>query len=219
MASSELQFPIIDSHIHLYPSSELETLAWYTPESPLAGQKSLDEYTRATNSAKEKLEGFIFLETDRKHDLEAGVRDGSGWKYPLMEVDWLRRIATGQPKAGEGHAEEHAKLCLAIIPWAPVSSGADALEKYVDAVSEAAGDAFGKVRGFRYLVQDKPEGTMGKEGFVDGVKWLGRKGYVFDLGVDQRSGGLWQLEAAVEMIERAHAGVDPEDKTTIIISE
>lgn len=47
-----------------------------------------------------------------------------------------------------------------------------------------------KVRGVRYLLQDKPAGTMLKEGFVEGLKWLGREGLVFDLGVDARSGGL-----------------------------
>jgi len=44
-----------------------------------------------------------------------------------MEVDWLKRIALGTPKAGEGHTAEQKKLCLAIVPWAPVPSGAEAM--------------------------------------------------------------------------------------------
>jgi L-rhamnono-1,4-lactonase len=111
---------------------------------------------------------------------------------PLMEVDWLKRIALGTPREGEGHSAEQKKLCLAIVPWAPVPSGAAVLERYVKEVEKHAGDSFGKIKGFRYLVQDKPKGTMLQDGFIEGLKWLGRKGYVFDLGVDQHSGGKWQ---------------------------
>jgi len=218
MAEEPADYPIIDSHIHLYPASEVESLAWCKPSNPLHGQHSLEEYAAATGSPP-SLEGFIFLETDRKHDLELGARDGSGWEFPLMEVDWLKRIALGTPKEGEGHTSDQKKLCLAIIPWAPVPSGADTLERYVAEVEKHAEGSFGKIRGFRYLVQDKPKGTMLQDGFIDGLKWLGKKGYVFDVGVNQHSGGKWQLEEAVEMIEKAHKGVDEEEKVTFIISE
>ena len=218
MAEAPADYPIIDSHIHLYPASEVETLAWCKPSNPLHSQHSLEEYAAATGSCP-SLEGFIFLETDRRHDLELGDRDGSGWEFPLMEVDWLKRIALGTPKEGEGHTPEQKKLCLAIIPWAPVPSGADALERYVAEVKKHAEGSFGKIKGFRYLVQDKPKGTMLQHGFIDGLKWLGKKGYVFDLGVDQNSGGKWQLEEAVEMIEKAHEGVEEEENVTFIISE
>jgi L-rhamnono-1,4-lactonase len=218
MADEPADYPIIDSHIHLYPASEVETLAWYEPSNPLHGQHSLNEYTTATGSPSSFV-GFIFLETDRKHDLKSGVKDGTGWTFPLMEVDWLKRIALGTPKAGEGHTAEQKKLCLAIVPWAPVPSGAEALERYVGEVEKHAEGSFGKIRGFRYLVQDKPKGTMLQDEFIEGLKWLGKKGFVFDLGVDQHGGGKWQLEEAVEMIENAHEGVDEEEKVTFIISE
>jgi L-rhamnono-1,4-lactonase len=218
MAEESADYPIIDSHIHLYPASEVETLAWCKPSNPLRNQHSLEEYAAATGSPP-SLEGFVFLETDRKHDLESGADDGSGWEFPLMEVDWLKRIALGTPKEGEGHTPEQKKLCLAIIPWAPVPSGAQILERYVKEVEKHAEGSFGKIKGFRYLVQDKPKGTMLQDNFVEGVQWLGKKGFVFDLGVDQHRGGKWQLEEAVDMIERAHEGVDEEDKVTFIISE
>jgi L-rhamnono-1,4-lactonase len=38
--------------------------------------------------------------------------------------------------------------------------------------------------------------------FVEALKWLGREGFSFDLGVDARQGGLWQLEEAVEMMQK-----------------
>lgn len=215
--STSPEYPIIDSHIHLYPASELETLAWVTPTNPLNKQHSLEEY-KAITGEPPSLEGFIFLETDRKSSVEAG-EDGKGWEMPLMEVDWLKRIALGTPKSGEGHTAEDKKLCLAIIPWAPVPGGAEVMEKYVKEVENHAGESLAKIRGFRYLVQGKPRGVMLQDKFIEGLKWLGKKGYVFDLGVDQHSGGKWQLEEAVEMIARAHEGVPEEEKVVFIISE
>lgn len=216
--ADEPQYPIIDSHIHIYPASECDTLAWCTSSSPLHGQHSVDEYVSATGSPA-ALEGFIFLETDRKNDLKLGAEDGSGWEMPLKEVDWLKRVALGAPKEGEGHSKEQAKLCLAIIPWAPLPSGAAIIERYVEEAKKHAEESFKKIRGFRYLVQDKPKGVMLQPEFIEGLKWMGRNGYVFDLGVDQHNGGRWQLLEAVEMIGKAHEGVPEKEKVIFIISE
>jgi L-rhamnono-1,4-lactonase len=217
MASTDV--PIIDSHIHLYPSSELSTLAWHTPSNPIGTQHSLTEYIAATSSSKSSLEGFIFVETDRKHDLQRGVADGSGWECPLMEVDWLKRIALGTPKLGEGHGPEHKDLVLAIVPWAPLPSGVVALEGYVEMVKERAGESWGKIRGWRYLVQDKQQGTMLGGGVLEGLKWLGRKGWAFDVGVDHHRGGDWQLEETLEMVKRAHEGVAEGEKVAFILGK
>ena len=216
--SQPAAYSIVDSHIHLFPESELDTLAWAEPSNSLYKQHSLEQYESATGSPA-SLEGFIFLETDRKNDLKLGAEDGSGWEMPLMEVDWLKRIALGTPKDGEGHTEEQRKLCLAIIPWAPLPSGQQILERYVKEVEKHAEGSFAKVRGFRYLLQDKPKGTMLSPAFIEGLRWLGRKGYVFDVAVDQNRQGKWQLEETVAMIEKAHEGVEEKDKVTFIISE
>ncbi|OWP04403.1 hypothetical protein B2J93_7946 [Marssonina coronariae] len=215
MAERAVEYPIVDSHIHLYPSSELEQLSWCSAGHPLYGQRSLDEYAEATGSPA-SLAGFVFLETDRKHDLTLGADGGSGWEMPLAEVAWLKRIALGTPRDGEGHSEEQKKLCLAIVPWAPVPSGGDVLERYVGEVEQHAGQSFGKIKGFRYLVQSRPRGTMLGPDFIDGLRWLGRHGYVFDLGVDQHGGGRWQLDEAVAMIEKAHEGVPEAERVTFV---
>ncbi|KAI0024285.1 amidohydrolase [Xylariomycetidae sp. FL0641] len=209
-------FPIIDAHIHLYPESEVKTIAWCKEGHPLATQQSLKQYKEAIADAP--LKGFIFLEADRKHDLEAGAKDGSGWEYPLMEVSWLKRIITGQPKEGEGHTAEDASLCKAFVPWAPLPSGPEVMEKYIELVKKEAGESWPKVRGFRYLLQDKPNGTMLQDKFIESLRLLGRKGYVFDLGIDQHNRGRTQLEEVVEMIDRAHDGVPEEEKVTFIIN-
>ncbi|KAJ3567540.1 hypothetical protein NPX13_g6731 [Xylaria arbuscula] len=208
--------PIIDSHIHLYPESELSTLAWCSPENPLAKQHSVDEYKAASSSSPPQ--GFIFIETDRKNDLDAGVKDGSGWTSPLMEVSWLKRIVTGQPKPGEGHAKEDGSLCAAYIPWAPLPSGSSAMEKYIQLVKKEAGESWPKIRGFRYLLQDKPNGTMLQQDFIESLRLLGRMGFVFELGVDQHRRGRTQLEEVVEMIDRAHDGVPEDEKVVFIIN-
>ena len=75
------------------------------------------------------------------------------------------------------------------------------------------------MKGFRYLLQDKPNGTALSDDFIEGLKLLGRKKFVFDLGVDQHKRGRIQLEEAVEMIDRAHDGVDEEDKVVFILSK
>ncbi|WYZ41638.1 hypothetical protein EsH8_V_000533 [Colletotrichum jinshuiense] len=211
-------YPIVDSHIHLYPENEIETLAWASPENPIAKQRSVSDYIAATGSPQ-NLKGFIFLETDRKHDLEAGARDASGWEFPLMEVAWLRRIAEGKPRDGEGHSPDQSALCLGIVPWAPLPSGAAVMEKYLDHVKDVAGEqTWPKIRGFRYLLQDKPHGTGLTDEFISSLKLLGKRGFVFDLGVDQHRRGKQQLDDALEIISRAHEGVPEEEKVTFVIN-
>lgn len=208
--------PIVDSHIHLFPASHLPTLAWYTPDSPLGAQHSVDEYRHASSSistertterttGKSKyLRGFIFLETDRISSVADGQPDSPGWMHALDEVSFLTRIALGEPVAGEGHDAAQKDLCLGIIPWAPVPGGPEALSSYMAKVKERTRieEVWRKVRGVRYLVQDKPAGVMLQTEFMDGLRWLGQQGLIFDLGVDARQGGLHQLREAVEMMDR-----------------
>ncbi|KAL4766075.1 uncharacterized protein BDW70DRAFT_41315 [Aspergillus foveolatus] len=214
-----MAFPIVDSHIHLFPESHLPTLAWYTPNNPLASQHSVDEYRSAVKSST-SLRGFIFLETDRLSSFEELETGKHGWTHALDEVSLLARIASGTPLPGEGHNAEDRDLCLGIVPWAPVPGGPDALEKYMALVKERAGseEVWRKIRGVRYLVQDKPAGVMLQPAFIEGLKWLGRQGLTFDLGVDARQGGIWQLEEAVEMMRRVYEGVEEQNKVTIVIN-
>ncbi|PSR84175.1 hypothetical protein BD289DRAFT_368930 [Coniella lustricola] len=226
--------PILDSHIHLYPASELSSLAWNTPGHPLWAQHSLDEYRRATASSSDILSGFIFVETDRRNDSSSSSSSSSdtndSYTGPLEEVSFLARIASNRPRPGEGHGHSGASslgdkdLCLGIIPWAPVHRGPQVLAQYLDTVRDTCrrdGDeqTWAKVKGFRYLLQDKPDGTMLKQEFVDGLRLLGDKRLVFDVGVDLHRRGMRQLEEVVELVERVHEGVAArESKTTFILN-
>lgn len=228
-----MSIPIVDSHIHLFPATHLPSLAWHGPDNPLGSQHSVDEYRAATasiptttssdsttpSSSTYYLRGFIFLETDRISSLDESSATG-GWTNPLDEVSFLARVALGEPLPGEGHTASDRALCLGIVPWAPVPAGPEALQRYMALVREQTRteDVWRKVRGARYLLQDKPAGTMLGKGFVEGVRWLGREGLVFDLGVDARQGGLWQLREAVEMMRRVYDGVKEEERVVFVIS-
>ncbi|KAL4893334.1 hypothetical protein BDV59DRAFT_201915 [Aspergillus ambiguus] len=215
-----MPIPIVDSHIHLFPASHLPTLAWHGPDNPLASQHSVDQYRLATASTSTSpdasestyLRGFVFLETDRISSVE---ESGKGWSHTLDEVSFLTRVITGEPVAGEGHHADDRHLCLGIVPWAPVPGGPAALEKYMALVKERtrSDDIWRRVRGVRYLVQDKPAGVMTQPDFIDGLVWLGRKKLAFDLGVDARQGGLGQLREAVEMMRRVY----DEEKSSLIM--
>lgn len=234
--------PILDSHIHLYPASELPTLAWATPGHPLYRQHAPADYRRAASSSLDLLSGFIFLETDRRttstdpdptgssgtearEEGKEEKEEQASWKYPLQEISYLARIAGGRPRPGESHdAAADAALCRGIVPWAPVPGGAGVLRSYLAAarrVCERDGGegVWRRVRGFRYLLQDKPGGTMLGDGFVEGVRFLGREGFVFDVGVDQHRRGRAQLEEVVGLVERAHEGVAEAERVVFVLSE
>ncbi|KAL2203971.1 amidohydrolase family protein [Sarocladium strictum] len=216
-----LLLPIIDSHIHLWPGAEHDTLAWNTPESSFhKQQRSVVEY-KVAGSSSPSLLGYIFIETDRKNnhpDGEATPEDEKkSWEAPLQEIRWMRRLVLGEPEGEEGHEAADKKLCLGLVPWAPMVRGPEVLERYLAQAEEAAGEeTWKKVKGFRYLVQDKPHGTMLTDEFIGSLKLLGRKGYTFDVGVDHHRRGKKQLEELVEMVGKAHEGV-PEDKQVVLI--
>ena len=207
-------FSIIDTHIHLYPASEIETLAWCSQGHKLRGQFSVEQYKLATSDHL-SLRGFVFVETDRKHHLESD----EGWKHPLEEVEWITRVAAGKPRVGEGHSPNDRSKCLAVVPWAPVPLGRVGLARYIEQVKIRAGEVSNRVVGFRYLLQDKAKGTMLQPRFIDGLRWLGEQSYSFDLGVDYRSGGIWQLDEAIQMIQTVQEGASEASCVVFVISK
>ncbi|KAJ5247688.1 amidohydrolase family protein [Penicillium chermesinum] len=91
-----------------------------------------------------------------------------------------------------------------------LTGGPGILERYMGKVRARAKTehVWRKIRGVRYLVQDKPAGVMLQPPFLQGVRWIGKQGYTFDLGVDARKGGLHQLHEAVEMMRQVYDGLD-----------
>lgn len=229
----EEKFPVIvDTHIHLFPASEIDQLAWQTPAGPLHSQHSLDDYTNAVTSTaslcgveetsapvsrgrcKPTLHGFVFVETDRKSGL-----DPSKWFSALNEIKYLRRVAEGHPRLGEGHEAKHAHLCKAIIPWAPIPAGVEPMNEYRRLAQEAAGEAYGLIRGWRYLIQDKDCGVMLQESFIKSLRALGERNEVFELGIDYHKRGEEQLLEAIECLEKVYDGVATSQRVRVVISE
>lgn len=216
MAEGSLFYPIIDSHVHLYPESELESISWIPQSSPLYEQKSIDQYRDATRSSP-LLAGFVAIENDRKYTLESSHTYVPEWAGPLQEVSWLSRIALGEPRPGEGHSVADSHLCLGIIPFAPIAEGPVALAKYLDGAKKAAGGAWDKIKGFRYLLQDKPDGTALQDEFIQSLQFLGRQGYSFDVCVNYHRRGKQLLSDTVGMMERVLHGVPENQQITIVL--
>lgn len=202
MAMSSAELEKIDSHIHLYAAKHIPDLAWtgeLPADHPLSRQNSVSEY-RAATSAPQNLKGFIFLETDRKSSL-----DPDHWDHALDEVSFLDRIVRDSPFPGEGYGNKDGSLVKAIVPWAPVPLGPKGLSAYMAKLRERCGDdTWKRVRGVRYLLQDKSMEVMRSENLANGLRWLGERSFTFDLGVDARSVGMEQLQEAVKLLERVY---------------
>lgn len=200
-AYEQIDFPIIDSHIHLYARDHIEDLAWTSilaSDHALNRQYSVAEY-RAASKSQPNLVGFVFVETDRKSSLSE-----DGWTHPLAELDFLKRIKAGTPKAEEGHTSEDKSFLLGAVPWAPLPTDQSLLTTYLDRMNSGKDENATQsdlVKGFRYLVQDKPHGTQLKPNFINNLLTLERQGLkTFDLGVDFHRNGASQLQESIDML-------------------
>lgn len=203
MAAITSQIELLDSHIHLFAHKHLKTLNWTEglPEShPLNRQRSVDDYRRATNESR--VIGFIFVETDRKYDIRT-----SDWTHPLREVEFFVRIASGDAGNDEGFKPRDKELALAMVPWAPMCEGARVLEEYVSLVKRACINHkyMSLIKGFRFLLQNQPQGTMLTAQFIQSLEWLHVHDYSFDLTIDCHSTGLWQIQESIELLKLLQA--------------
>lgn len=217
---------IIDSHVHLWPESmsNEDGHTWMTPGMPLAKQHVLSDYCKASqqeatlNSPKEYLvEGVVYVETDVRY--AAPSRDLAVWaKGPLDEIRFLRCIVEGE------HGDGDSEMLKGIVAWAPVDQSPAVLEEWLDVAERTAGpQSWARFKGFRFLLQaihdqTKFETLLHSKDFIQNLRILGQRGFAFDVGVDQRSGGIWQLEKVCKAMETAHEGVPKERKVTFIIN-
>ncbi|KAI9659830.1 MAG: hypothetical protein M1821_001181 [Bathelium mastoideum] len=225
---------LIDSHIHLWPAAEAnaDQHAWMK-NHPLAKRYSIEDYLDATGESTHgpiedrQLKGFVYVETDRRLVHEEAENNLEAWTTKTLdELRWLRRIVESKAQAGEGHGENGSRLLLAVVAWAPIHKGPERFSQYVELARDVAGpDTFARIKAFRFLLQPITDETKFREvalaeQTIQTLKGFKRNGndFAFDVGVDQRSGGVWQLEQAVEMIEKVHAGEDSNDKVTFVLN-
>lgn len=186
---------VIDSHIHLFANPQLESLAWMTNDNKLYGNHRLDEYQNVINSNYFDPKGCIFIETDVKSGL-----DEQQWNLPIQEFLFVERIVNNQQLIDEGNADG-SNFIKAIIPWAPIPVANELLLEYISKLKSSTQNKsnLNLIKGFRYLLQDKPTGTMISSNFIENLNWLGRNDYIFDLGIDIHTNGLNQLKEFTEV--------------------
>lgn len=214
---------VIDSHIHLWPENAANENGhvWMTPGMPLAKQHILPDYYEASQQtstpSETKVHGVVYVETDRRYDPPTGSL--AEWAAnPLDEVKFVRSIVEGD------YGSRDRQMLLGIVLWAPMNQPPEVLREWLRLAEQAAGPTtWQRVKGFRFLLQaihDEAEFkdlVLGPD-FAANLKLLGQRGFSFDIGVDQHSGGPWQLEWVYMAMQRAHAGVEDGQKVTFIIN-
>ncbi len=197
----------IDTHVHLYGTPQLKNLAWMkeSENSPLNSSHTIDKYiTDASDIDNLDIEGIIFIEVDVKSSVTT-IPQEQGWELPIEEYAMIGRIISGKLDPNEGESNKKTRnLIKGFIPWAPIPLGKEAVDKYITLLKNKDKECYQFVKGFRYLVQDKPPKTMLQDKFIESLNWISENGFVFDLGIDVHNpnGGLWQFEEAFEMFSK-----------------
>ncbi|KAF2216063.1 hypothetical protein CERZMDRAFT_56684 [Cercospora zeae-maydis SCOH1-5] len=196
--------------------------AWMTPGMPLAKQHLLSDYYQAykqdeLHKKNVTVEGVVYVETDVRYDKLNG--DLRSWaRGPLDEIKFLRDVAEGK------YGERDRQSLVGIVAWAPMDQSTSVLEEWLRLAEETAGrETWKRVKGFRFLLQfihDQKafETLVWSDHFMRNLQLLGRRGLAFDVGVDQHSGGVWQLQAMATAMEKAHLGVPEAEKVTFVIN-
>lgn len=179
-------YNIVDSHIHLIDDSLKHIWRREQPDV-LAGNHRLQEYTSSTDS-RYTVNGIIWIEALCSHTLDNGME---GMRNAIEECKYVLRY-------NEGEKPGYVK---AMIPLIPLPWGTR-ITDYVEVLKEELGNQYSLVKGYRYLFQDKPPGTMLDPKVIEGLKWLDANGYVFDYGIDIHNGGIWQFEESVELFRQ-----------------
>jgi len=210
--------PIIDSHVHLFPlgDANAENHAWMATLPAMLKKHDIEDYVKvsARENADYDVKGVVFVEVDRNvNPLAEKVED---WAWgPLKELRYLKQVVEG----------ENGDLIRAIVPWAPVDRGIEGLNMYLKVAQREAGEkAWSRVKGFRFLLQGVTQKEdfkklTDRDDFIDVLREFGDREWAFDLGIDQRRVGNWQLEEAIDIIERTHRGKPKQKKVTFILSK
>ncbi|KAF2493611.1 hypothetical protein BU16DRAFT_551406 [Lophium mytilinum] len=195
---------------------------------PLATRHGISDYNAATSSSPTQPSAFIYVETDRALPTPSPPIESSAAAFsirralekwaaePLEELRFLRRIIEGKPQGeGDGFQAGDGDKMAGIVAFAPLHLTPRMFDIYLLLAKEVAGpETWSRVVGFRYLLQgmrDQREFSkfVWEESWLSNLVGLGKvgtgpgnRGWTFDVGVDMRSGGVWQLEKAAEMVER-----------------
>ncbi|QIW99097.1 hypothetical protein AMS68_004615 [Peltaster fructicola] len=209
---------VIDSHVHLWPQSMADESGhrWMTPGMPLAKEHNLADYLTAVQHtySPDLFGGFIFVETDPRHEHSDSTL-AERYRGPLDEIRFLQ---------AEISKPDFRRLLVAAVIWAPLLESTIDLRSWLSMAQQVAGEVlWPRVRGFRYLLQDITDRARFEQlvchgSFVENLKVLGQKNFAFDVGVDQHSGGIWQLYLVADAIKQAHTDVPDSQKVICILN-
>lgn len=178
-------YSIIDSHIHLLDENE-DLWNWEHPHF-LAGNHRLQDYIQDSQSNQFHIRGVVWIEADARYTLDNGIE---GTRAPIDECKFVLEYLGLYP----GYV-------VALVPWAPVPWGSK-VSNYVAELKKELGSNFSAIKGFRFLLQDKPSGVMTDPAFISGLKWFQDHDYAFDWGIDIHNGGSWQFEESISVFQQ-----------------
>jgi len=196
-----------------------------TPDFILTKQHLLQDYYEASDpespTSDYEVQGVVYLETDRAL-LSSEGRSLSQWAaQPIEEIKFLLAMVEGE------YGDRDAKTLVALIPWAPMDQGRAVFEEWLELARETAGPkTWKRVRGFRFLLQAITDQTEFRN-LVLGDEFLSilrsfrteERNFVFEVGVSQHEGGVWQLETFAEAIQEVNEGVPIEKQVVLILSK
>ncbi|OAL47362.1 hypothetical protein IQ07DRAFT_573327 [Pyrenochaeta sp. DS3sAY3a] len=204
--------PVFDSHVHLWPASAAHSTShkWMELGGPLTRQYSSTDYLASCPSQPI---GYVYVETDRTLGVvpkDSQSISSDEWiayvQQPFEEIKYLRRIVE-QNGTLEDNNPGNSHLLKGIVLWAPLQATPEAFSEYLkEAEREAGPIMWNRVKGFRFLLQSYNDRSALRE-LVFSENWLqnlivlGRQGYTFDITVDTKRRGAWQLEIIAEMIQ------------------
>lgn len=195
-------------------------------------EKEEEDDPSSSSSSKPILKGIIYVETDVRYSTPPPttptpptISSLQSWtRGPLQEIQFLRSIITGS------YGSHASGKLLGIVAWAPMTQPPLILSQWLQLVQDEAGEqTWLRIKGFRYLLQFISEKevfenvVVRNENLIENLEILGQRGLVFDVGVDQRSGGIWQLEGMVRVMQKVWArgeekGVPVEERVVFVIN-
>ncbi|KAI5252611.1 hypothetical protein E4T42_03339 [Aureobasidium subglaciale] len=213
--------PIIDSHIHLWPASaaDQDGHAWMSdPDFVLSKQHILSDYTAASSSNSPA--SVVYVETDRRLQDPSSSALETWAAEAIKELQFLRSIVEGD------YGAEASNLLQGIVSWAPVHQGPEVFSQWLDIAEQTTGtETWKRVKGFRFLLQaitDKTEfeNLVLSDDFIAILKSFSSRTnkFSFDVGIDQQSGGVWQLEVFTKVLEKLYNNVAQDERTVLVLN-
>lgn len=186
-----MTFGIIDSHIHLYEEKGSYELRWMSPGHKLQSDHTEKEYLENDEQLGPdfRLEGYVVIEADAETRDQAGPE---GWEPSIEECKFFFESELSRP----------GSRMLGAMPWAPMVDGKDAVNEYHTQLVHSMAPNGALIKGYRYLVQDKPDGRLLLPQFIESFQWLADNDLVFDMGIDAHLRGFRQFDELEEMLKK-----------------